>query len=302
VTDLQFKEAPQFVGFWVEDLERPQASPSGELVTIEGESYRRFPLLRKLLFPTKAGTLALPAATFRVALVRQGFFDTGGVVERATKPLSVTVDPLPEAPGFSGAVGRFRTSATLDRDRVPLGEAAMLRFRVEGTGNLKWIDRAPEVTAKGARVFPPQAKSDLRTTADGITGSRTWSSSCRRRAAPGARAPFSWFDLRGRVGPPRRRRLTALRSRAARAPLPVPAPSGAASAEARCAPGRPDRHPAAGSWPRPGRAVALAQARPPPARGPLGSGGAPARAAGTPPRPARCAPRCGTSSAPGASR
>jgi hypothetical protein len=197
VADLQFKEAPRFAGFWVEDLERPQASASGEAVTVEGEAYRRFPILRKLLFPTRAGTLTLPAATFRIGLARQGFFDAGGVVERATKPVTVTVDPLPEAPGFSGAVGRFRTSASLDRDTVPLGEAAMLRFRVEGTGNLKWIDRAPEVVTKGAKVYPPQVKSDLRTTADGITGSRTWEFVVVPETSGAVEVPslpFSWFD------------------------------------------------------------------------------------------------------------
>ena len=29
VTDLQFKDAPQFTGFWVEDLERPQVAALG---------------------------------------------------------------------------------------------------------------------------------------------------------------------------------------------------------------------------------------------------------------------------------
>jgi hypothetical protein len=57
VTDLQLKDAPQFAGFWVEDLERPEAGSNGEPATVGGESYRRFPLIRKLLFPTKAGVL-----------------------------------------------------------------------------------------------------------------------------------------------------------------------------------------------------------------------------------------------------
>ena len=197
VTDLQFKEAPQFAGFWVEDLERPQTSSSGEAVTVEGESYRRVPVLRKLLFPTRAGTLAIPSATFRIGLARQGFFDPGGAVERATKPVSVTVEPLPEAPGFSGAVGRFRAAASLDRDVVPLGEAVTLRFRVEGTGNLKWIDRGPAVTLRGARVFPPQAKSDLRTTMEGIAGSRTWEFVVVPETSGTVEVPalsFSYFD------------------------------------------------------------------------------------------------------------
>ncbi len=174
VADLQFKEAPQFAGFWVEELERAQTPPSGEPATIDGQSYRRFPVLKKLLFPTKAGTLTLPASVFRIGLSRTGFFDSGGSVERSTKPISIEVGSLPDEPGFSGAVGRFRASSSLDRDAVPLGEAATLRFRVEGTGNLKWIDRGPELVLPGAKVFPPQSKSDLRTTPSGITGSRTW--------------------------------------------------------------------------------------------------------------------------------
>jgi hypothetical protein len=86
----------------------------------------------------------------------------------------VTVEPLPDVPGFSGAVGRFKAQATLDRDSLPLGDAALLRLRVEGTGNLKWIDRPPPVEVTGAKVYPPQVKSDLKVTPQGIRGSRTW--------------------------------------------------------------------------------------------------------------------------------
>jgi hypothetical protein len=226
-TDLQPKQAPQFPGFWAEDLERPPAD--GEPVTIEGERYVRLPMVRKLLFPTKAGTLTIPASTFRIGIAGTGFFDAGGVVERATKPLTVAVDPLPNAPGFTGAVGRFRTSATLDRASVPLGEAAMLRFRVEGTGNLKWIDRAPEVVARGAKVFPPQAKSDLRATADGIAGSRTWEFVVVPETSGVVEVPalpFSWFDpSAGRVVTAQTKPLT-LKVEGGTGALPVPAAAG----------------------------------------------------------------------------
>ncbi len=197
VSDVRPKDAPQYAGFWVEDLETPQSAPSGEPATIDGESYRRVPFGRKLLFPTKAGTLTLPAASFRIGVARQSFFDMGGVVERSTKPLTLTVDPLPDAPGFSGAVGRFSASASLDRDTVPLGDAVTLRFRVQGTGNLKWIDKGPEVVAKGTKVYPPQAKSELRTTPDGITGSRTWEYVVVPQTSGALEIPalpFSWYD------------------------------------------------------------------------------------------------------------
>jgi hypothetical protein len=233
VADLQFKEAPQFAGFWVEDLEREKAPPAGEPATVEGQSYRRFPVLRKLLFPTKAGTLVIPASRFKVGLARAGFFDAGGSVERATKPVSIEVEPLPDAPGFAGAVGRFRAAASLDRDVVPLGEAATLRFRVEGTGNLKWIDRGPELTVPGAKVFPPQAKSDLRTTPEGIVGSRTWEFVVVPETSGAVEIPplaFSYFDpAAGRVvsseaGP------LSLRVEGGTVAAGVPAPASASAA------------------------------------------------------------------------
>jgi BatD DUF11 like domain len=95
-------------------------------------------------------------------------------VERTSKEVAVTVDPIPETPGFSGAVGRFRVAASVDKTKLALGEAATLRFKVEGTGNLKWIDKAPEVVVPGAKVYPPQVKSDLKSSPSGISGSRTW--------------------------------------------------------------------------------------------------------------------------------
>ena len=201
IADLQLKDAPQYAGFWAEDLERPQQQ--GQAATLGGEAFTRFALLRKLLFPTKAGALTLPPASFRIGLARQGFFDAGGAVERATKPVTITVDPLPDAPGFSGAVGRFEVSGALDRQTVPLGEAATLRFRVSGTGNLKWIEHGPEVVARGAKVYPPQVKTDLRATAEGIEGSRTWEFVVVPETTGTVEIPalsFSWFDpAAGRV-------------------------------------------------------------------------------------------------------
>jgi hypothetical protein len=174
VTDFQFKDAPQYPGLWAEGLERAKAPAAGEPVTAGGEPYRRFAILEKLLFPTRAGTLTIPAASMRVRVTPRGFFDRGTVVERVIKPVTIEARPLPAEPGFSGAVGRFRVSATVDRPRLALGEAATLRFRVEGTGNHKWVDRAPEVAVPGAKTYPPQSRSDLAADRSGLTGSRTW--------------------------------------------------------------------------------------------------------------------------------
>jgi BatD DUF11 like domain len=172
--DLQPVEAPKYPGFWVEDLERPRGSPSGEAATLDGVAYRRFPIMLKLLYPMRAGKLTIPPSTMKIGTVPLGFFDSGVVVERSTKPVTIDVKPIPDEPGFTGAVGRFRASARLDRDSLALGEAATLRFSVEGTGNLKWVDRAPEVKVEGARVYPPQTKADLKAGPEGLSGTKTW--------------------------------------------------------------------------------------------------------------------------------
>ncbi len=262
VSDLQFTEAPRYAGFWVEDLERPER-PAGDAATVEGVSYRRFPILVKLLFPTRAGRLTIPAATLKIAIPRQGFFDNGAVVQRSTRPITIEAKPIPDEPGFSGAVGRFKASVAVDHPALALGEAATLRFKVEGSGNLKWIDRAPEVRVSGAKVFPPQTKSDLKTEPSGITGSRTWEFVVVPQTTGTIEIPslaFSYFD-------PSAERL----SRTETAPLPLRVEGGASAAgvaaplaaPAAARPGGPlplradlDAH-ASGPSPLPGRTIAL---------------------------------------------
>ena len=225
VTDLAFRDAPQYPGFWSEELEKAPAS-SGETATVAGETYKRFPFLKKLLFPTKAGQLTIPGSTLKIAVARgHGFFDAGNaVVERPTKPIVVSADPLPSEPGFSGAVGSLRISASLDRAAVPLGEAATLRFQVEGRGNLKWIERGPEVAVTGAKVYPPQQKSDLKVSPAGMEGARTWEYVLVPETAGDLEIPalpFAYFDpSAGRV----------VRLESARLSLHVEAAAGSATA------------------------------------------------------------------------
>lgn len=180
VAGLEPEDPPKFPGFWAEELPRKEDEPArGERVERDGEPFQRFVVLERLLYPTKAGVLEIPPASFRLGIPQgTSLFDPGfgrtAVVTRRTEPVRITVDPLPSAPSFGGAVGRLRASASLDRAVVKVGEAAALRFRIEGTGNLRWIDLAPEITIPGVRVYPPQVKTDVKVSPSGLTGSRTW--------------------------------------------------------------------------------------------------------------------------------
>ncbi len=180
VSGLDLAESPSFSGFWVEELPRAEAPP-GETVTRAGESFQRFGVLRRLLYPTRAGDLTVPALSFRLALPRRvGFFTDPGpsgasTVTRATEPLPITVLSIPASDAeYGGAVGSFRAATSVDRREVPLGEAVQVRFKVEGKGNLKWVDRAPKLEVAGAKVYPPRVTDDLRVTPDGVSGERIW--------------------------------------------------------------------------------------------------------------------------------
>ena len=236
VSDVKFVEAPQYAGFWAEDVERGSTPPAGEGVTVGGESYQRYLIVQKLLFPTRPGRLTLPASTLKLGIPRQSFFDRGSVVQRPTRPVVVVAEAIPDEPGFSGAVGRFQATATLDRSALALGEAATLRFRVEGSGNLKWLDRAPEVSLPGARVYPPQVKSEIKAEPGGMRGAKTWEFVVVPQTSGTLEIPslaFSYFDPQ--VGRILRAQTPALPLQvgggmtAGEAPAPLAAAKGAAA-------------------------------------------------------------------------
>ena len=172
------------------------------MVTRDGETFQRVAVFKRLLYPTKPGTLTIPPAAMRMGVMRQvGFFpdpaSQGQLVSRTTNPLEITVKPLPDDPLFTGAVGSFHVASTLDRADLAIGDAATLRLRVEGRGNLKLVESAPALVVPGAKVYPPQVKSELAASENGISGARTWEyvivpETAGRLAVPAQQ--FAYFD------------------------------------------------------------------------------------------------------------
>ena len=105
------------------------------------------------MYPQVTGKLTIPSITFKGIVVQQNrnvdpfeaFFNGGsGYVEvnRNIKApaINVTVDPLPAHPvDFSGGVGKFNISASINHTTVKAGEPLTLHLVVSGIGNLKLI-------------------------------------------------------------------------------------------------------------------------------------------------------------------
>ncbi len=173
LSGVEFAEAPKYPGFWAEEIDRSRGDSSGENTVVQGEPFLRYPVLERLLFPTRTGLLEIPEARLRL-VPATGAFGVAAPIERSTKVLKVNVSGLPPGTPEGSAVGTYEVESSVDRTSVPLGDAVTFRFKVKGRGNLKWVDAAPSLEIPGARVFPPRVTSDLKTTRQGIEGSKTW--------------------------------------------------------------------------------------------------------------------------------
>ena len=117
-----------------------------------------------------------------------------------TKPVTITVKPLPEANkplGFNGAVGNFSVEASLNSKTIAADDEATLHVVVKGKGNLPVV-AAPVVDwPDGIRAFDPTAKEDVNKTVAPMSGSKSFDYVFTPHAAGHYTIPavnFPYFD------------------------------------------------------------------------------------------------------------
>jgi tetratricopeptide (TPR) repeat protein len=122
----------------------------------------RVPVASYLLTPQSAGRLVLPSA--RVSA-------QGTAVN--CEALAVTVRPLPDAVKDTGAVGSFRVGSRLDRMEAYVNEPARLFIRIEGEGNLHFL-QLPEIVFPGFSVTGRTDRMETVAVETGYQGFREW--------------------------------------------------------------------------------------------------------------------------------
>ena len=176
---------PTLDGFQIQEINLPRTK---EFTTesYNGKIYHTVVWTQYVLFPQKSGTLEIPPITYEGVVVQQNraidpieaFFNgTAGMVEvkkKITTPkLTIHVSPLPAKPSnFSGAVGTFSVSSSVNTDKVKANDAITLKVRVKGTGNMKLIS-APEVAfPKDFETYDAKATDNFSLTHSGLSGYR----------------------------------------------------------------------------------------------------------------------------------
>ncbi len=148
------------------------AAPSGALLeevrglgavetrTVESTALYRYPAATYLFTPTLSGEVEIPSGV----VAAQG-------LQRSVDPVTLSVSPLPAEVAETGAVGTFRMSASLDPMELPVGESATLTVRVEGTGNLLFL-QFPAVTGEGLVITETGTSTEVTPTESGYRGTR----------------------------------------------------------------------------------------------------------------------------------
>ena len=155
---------PKHEDFWCEDLFVPTGHLGWDRQIVKGQEYGVALLLKKALFPLKAGKLTITPLEAEATTLQSAFYANASAGRRSP-PVTVEVLPLPaegRPAGFEPAnVGHYELTAAVDRTTVKAGEAVTLRVTVRGAGNIHNV-RLPKLDrVEGWRLLDPTTKENI---------------------------------------------------------------------------------------------------------------------------------------------
>lgn len=182
VYDTSVTEAPQYNGFWNQEI-KITGYPV-KMGKYNGEDYRYIVLQKALLIPTKTGKLAIDPMKMDIVIgvptgradffgnaitknVRKEFASAKKIIE----PKSLPFKGKPE--NFLGAVGQFKFDVSLSKDVLKANESSQIKVAVSGKGNLKLFELPTVETPKELEKYQPERKERVSVTTSGLNGSVT---------------------------------------------------------------------------------------------------------------------------------
>lgn len=180
VNDWQITDAPQYNGFWNQDINIKDVNV--ERGKYNGEDYRYIILKKAILIPQRAGKLVIEPIRmdFSVGIPtgRGDFFGnmiTQNVSYSTQSPVKeVIVKDLPlkgKPADFSGAVGTFQLNVTASKNELKANEASQIKVSILGSGNLKLFDIPKITTPTELELYTPEHKEQVETSLNGLKGS-----------------------------------------------------------------------------------------------------------------------------------
>lgn len=204
---------PDFKGFHSQEVELPN-DRRWSLEHYKGRNYQTTVYRQFVLFPQQSGKLTIDAARFDASIDKptqvsdpfEAFFNGGsGYVEVKksilTPQLTIDVKALPagKPADFSGGVGEFNISSSINNTNVKTNDAVTLKVVISGTGNLKLVANPEVKFPEDFEIYDPKEDSNFRLTNAGLSGSKVIEYLAIPRNAGTYKIPpvtFSYFDIK----------------------------------------------------------------------------------------------------------
>lgn len=203
---------PDFKGFHSQEVELPN-DRRWSLEHYKGRNYQTTVYRQFVLFPQQSGKLTIEPARFDASIAKavqvndpfEAFLNGGNNYVEVKKTLitpqvTINAKPLPSGKpeGFSGGVGEFSISSSINETKLKTNDAVTLKVVISGTGNLKLLS-TPEVKfPEDFEVYDPKVENNFRLTNAGLSGSQVIEYLAIPRNAGTFKIPsikFSYFDI-----------------------------------------------------------------------------------------------------------
>ncbi len=201
-------DTPKFQDFWSQYIEEKGEQQIYE-TTYEGKPYRYVILKKAVLYPQKTGELTIEPLTLDVPIDVQG--NTRDIfgrrrMTRINRTISagkriINVKPLPtegRPDDFSGAVGNFNFSVSVNKTMLDANEALELKIRTKGIGNLKLFNLPSLTLPSSLEVYEPVRDNKVAINIKGMNGfiSDTYTIIPQYKGSyPIRPISFSYFDV-----------------------------------------------------------------------------------------------------------
>lgn len=188
VSSFGFSKLPGTTGFWVEEFPIGR-QPETRAEIMNGKRYTVATIKKMALFPMTPGKKTIDPlgieCKVRVQRRSRSIFDDffsdpfGKSVRKMIQSPAITIDvlPLPEEGrprDFSGVVGKFKLSSTVDKTNVKTNEAVSLKVIIEGQGNIRTIPELEIPFPPDFEVYPPKSSESVNRKGTTISGRKTY--------------------------------------------------------------------------------------------------------------------------------
>ncbi len=194
ISQVTVSKMPSYGGFWMKEINDNNPRQSTEVVN--GIEYTTAEVKRVVLIPQKAGTLTIESMGIDcIAQIQtqrntqrsndpfdiffnDPFFNRGitNVQKNVETPIiNFDVKALPSEgrpDSFSGAVGNYNFSASIDRNEVSTNEAVTMTVTVSGNGNVELLNLPTPVFPPDFEVYDPKIVSDIDANGSGMSGTK----------------------------------------------------------------------------------------------------------------------------------